>query len=260
MADQPPTNGPPTGSQGTSGAGNGTPDANNPTGADKPSGRRVCGAQLRGKPGRYCQHSPTPGSNRCKLHGGYSHAGGPGHPRASKGGYYSKLLPAGLRKTYDKVLADPETLNAAEEVALLRTRIGQLVSRLQTGETGSVWGDLQAAFSELNSIARSREPDPARFAEALNHLGEVINRGADVEQVWAELYDVVDQKTTVAAREHKRMVDLQAYITSERALALITAIMHSVVRNVSDLQARTRISHDVRALITRGEQEELPPA
>jgi hypothetical protein len=62
---------------------------------------------------------------------------------------------------------------------------------------------------------------------------------------------VVDQKTTVAAREHKRMVDLQAYITSERALALITAIMHSVVRNVPDLQARTRISYDVRALITR---------
>jgi hypothetical protein len=187
---------------------------------------------------------------RCHYHGGKSHPGGPGHP-AYRTGFYSKLLPTGLRKTYDKVLADPETLNAAEEVALLRTRIGQLVSRLQTGETGSVWGDLQAAYSELSAVVRSPEPDPVRFGEAFKQLGEVINRGADIETVWEELYDVVDQKTTVAAREHKRMVDLQAYITSERALALITAIMHSVVRNVPDLQARTRISHDVRALITR---------
>jgi hypothetical protein len=209
--------------------------------------------------GEQCRRWASPGFDVCAIHGGKSHAGGPGHPRATKGGYYSKLLPTGLRKSYDKVLSDPETLNAAEEVALLRTRIGQLVSRLQTGETGSVWGDLQAAYSELSAVVRSPEPDPVRFGEAFKHLGEVINRGADVETVWAELYDVVDQKTTVAAREHKRMVDLQAYITSERALALITAIMHSVVRNVPDLQARTRISHDVRALITRGEQEEAPP-
>jgi hypothetical protein len=186
-----------------------------------------------------------------------SHPGGPGHP-TTKHGFYSKLLPAGLRKTYEKVLGDPETLNAAEEIALLKTRIGQLVSRLQTGETGSVWGDLQAAFSELSAVVRSPDPDPARFGEALNNLGTIINRGADIEGVWGELYEVVDQKTAVAAREHKRMVDLQAYITSERALALITAIMHSVVRNVSDLDARTRISHDVRALITRGSQEETP--
>jgi hypothetical protein len=188
--------------------------------------------------------------NRCRLHGGLSHPGGPGHP-TTKHGFYSRLLPQGLRRTYDKVLSDPETLNATEEVALLRTRIGQLVSRLQTGETGSVWGDLQAAYSELSAVVRSPEPDPVRFGEAFKQLGDVINRGADIETVWAELYDVVDQKTTVAAREHKRMVDLQAYITSERALALITAIMHSVVRNVPDLQARTRISYDVRALITR---------
>jgi hypothetical protein len=209
--------------------------------------------------GEQCRRNAAPGFTVCAIHGGKSHPGGPAH-HGHKHGFYSKLLPQGLRKSYLKVLSDPETLNATEEVALLRTRIGQLVSRLQTGETGSVWGDLQAAYSELSAVVRSPEPDPVRFGEAFKQLGDVINRGADIETVWAELYDVVDQKTTVAAREHKRMVDLQAYITSERALALITAIMHSVVRNVPDLQARTRISHDVRALITRGEQEEAPNA
>jgi hypothetical protein len=258
VADPTPGNGQSSPSEGTPGDGNGHPGGADPMhGAEPHAGYRVCGAKTRN--GGTCRNPPVEGRNRCRMHGGRTHAGGPGHHAATRGGYYSKLLPQGLRKTYDKVLADPETLNAAEEVALLRTRIGQLVSRLQTGETGSVWGDLQAAYSELSAVVRSPEPDPVRFGEAFKRLGDVINRGADIETVWAELYDVVDQKTTVAAREHKRMVDLQAYITSERALALITAIMHSVVRNVPDLQARTRISHDVRALITRGEQEEAPP-
>lgn len=261
LADQPPTNGPPNGSEGSQGPGNGHSEGRQPIqrppsqATSRPGDRPMCGAKRRD--GSFCRNYAAKGCDRCRMHGASNHAGGPGHP-TMRHGFYSKLLPQGLRKTYDKVLSDPETLNAAEEVALLKTRIGQLVSRLQTGETGSVWGDLQAAYSELSAVVRSPDPDPARFTEALNALGQVINRGADIEGVWAELYDVVDQKTAVAAREHKRMVDLQAYITSERALALITAIMHSVVRNVPDLQARTRISHDVRALITRGEQEETP--
>lgn len=207
--------------------------------------------------GEQCKRMACAGFTVCAIHGGKSHAGGPGHPRATRGGFYSRLLPQGLRKTYDKVLADPESLNAVEEIALLKTRIGQLVSRLQTGETGSIWGDLQAAYSELSAVMRGPDPDPARFRECLNRLGEVISRGADVETCWEELYEAIDKKTGVAAREWRRQVDLKQVITAERALALITAIMHSVVRNVADLQARTKISQDVRALIA-SQQEETP--
>lgn len=254
MADESPTPEPQDPAKSPPEPGNGHSGDSHPMEGKTPQAGKVCGAQLRGKPGKFCQKPPVPGATRCNLHGGYSHAGGPGHPTATRGGFYSKLLPRGLRKTYNKVLGDPETLNAREEVALLRLRVGQLASKLDTGEPAQTWTELQGTFGELTAAIRAGNDE--LFKSSLDKLGALIKKGVDQEAIWAELTEAIESKTTVAAREHKRMVDMQQLITAEKALALINSIMHSVVRNVPDLQARIRISHDVRALINRGEDDE----
>src|SRR4051812_19550273 len=95
-------------------------------------GKRACGAQLRGKPGVYCRRPPLRGHTRCALHGGKTPCG-PGLPQF-RTGMYSRLLPAGLAHFFRRVYADrEELLNAAEELALLKTRIAELLGRLRTG-------------------------------------------------------------------------------------------------------------------------------
>jgi len=164
------------------------------------------------------------------------------------------MMPVGMRKTFEKVRNDPETLAMAEEIALLKVRIGQLVSQLQTGETSSLWGDLQATYTELSAALQTG--DIAAFRTSVDALGRIIQAGGETAELWSELYEAIDKKTEVATREWKRLVDLRQVITAEKALALITAIMHSVARNVPDMQARIRISNDVRELINRGDPDE----
>jgi hypothetical protein len=235
-------NGPPDGGKGAHPKDGGSPQER--------KGRR-CGAQLRGRPGTFCKRTPSPGSNRCRLHGGSSPIG----PASAtyKHGLYSKLLPRGASKRFARVMKDPELLNAAEEVGLLKMRIGELLFRLQTGETGTLWGDLQAAHAELTAAIRAG--DSALFDASLRRLGEVIKNGGAVEETWEELYALIDKKTWVAAREWKRRVDMAQVITLERAIALVTAVMHSVTRHVPDVAARTRISADIKGIMLAGPEE-----
>lgn len=212
----------------------------------------LCGAKTRS--GGRCKRPCTPGRNRCNLHGGKTHAGGPGHPRYKHGRtskhFYSKVLPGGLARIYEEQLKDPELLSAREEVALLKMRVGQLLERLRTGETGSLWGDLQASYTELAAAIRSG--DQELFQASLERLGVIIQRGGSAEETWAQLHEALDAKTQTASREWRRLVDMNQLITADRALGLITAISHIVVRHVHDMHTRTAIALEIKQLVTQG--------
>jgi hypothetical protein len=215
--------------------------------------------------GERCKRMATPGFEVCAMHGGKSHPGGPGHSQYKHGRsskhFYSSVLPGGLARIYENQLKDPELLSAREEVALLKMRVGQLLERLRTGETGSLWGDLQAAYTELGAAIRSG--DQELFQQSLERLGSIIQRGGSAEETWAQLHEALDAKTTVAAREWKRLVDMNQVITADKALGLVTAICHVVVRHVHDMRTRTLIANEIKALVTTGGAEEpvsaVPP-
>jgi hypothetical protein len=185
------------------------------------------------------------GTGVCYVHGGMSRKG-IAHPNF-KTGRYSKYLPRRLARRYREAASDTELLSVGAETALLQTRIGDLLSRLNTRGGGTSWERLREAWASVDAAMRAGEV--GRVEVALADLGRLIEQGASDEETWREVADLIDRKARVAAKEWKRLVDLRQVITLEEGMALITGIMDAVVTNVADAEIRARIANQVNALI-----------
>jgi hypothetical protein len=60
---------------------------------------------------------------------------------------------------------------------------------------------------------------------------------------------VIEQRRKLTESERRRLVDRQSSISSERAMALVGALVASVQAHVSDANAQKAISADISRLI-----------
>lgn len=206
------------------------------TGAEqKASKRKHCGAKRRdGKPCRAWAMS----NGRCRMHGGASPKGA-AHPRTTSG-RYSRDLPTRLRDRYEEAIADASLLELAAEAALLDARLGEILARLDRGESGELWGALE---KEAQAAQRySKDPDRAR-----SHLAAVfrlIQQGAQERERWDEITDLIEYKRKLAETERKRLRDSNYIITVQQLNVLLAFILDSIKRHVSDGEALRAISSE----------------
>lgn len=187
------------------------------------SGRAICGAKLKNK-NAYCQKSPVPTRNRCKLHGGGTPKGiASAHFSTGK---YTKDIPSRLAARYEAALKDDRLLEVRDDIALIEMRIGDLVSRMDTGESGEVWSLLKGTYSDLRKAASSN--DQAKFAEALSDMGRLINRGKQDYATWDEIFKAVGQNRRLRETEQKRLVQLQQVMTAEQAMSMLGFVVSTI--------------------------------
>lgn len=186
---------------------------------DIATGRLICGAKTRS--GRYCKKDPTRNRNRCQLHGGKS-------PRGIaagrfKTGKYSKDLPSRLSERYLTATSDEKLLELRDEIALIETRLGDLLSRADTGESGATWGQIKTAYDQLRKAATIN--DQQKFTEHLNNMGRLITKGAGDYAVWDEIFKAVSAKRKGVETERKRLVDLKQMMTAEQAMGMLSFVI-----------------------------------
>ena len=204
--------------------------------------RAECGARTRN--GGVCRQRPLTGRNRCKLHGGMSPRG-----EASphfKTGYYSRAVPKGIRADFNKLLRDPELLEARAEVALLQVRLVELSKRVTTNESGNSWRELARVFDEFTQ-ANNEGNQPGMLA-ALNRLNVIITGAVNNEAAWSELTEYIDKVTRVSEREWKRALASQHVATAEQVRAIVASLVNAVMLYVPDTQARLKIAEHVNRL------------
>src|SRR5579883_362242 len=78
-----------------------------------------CGARTGN--GGLCRKPPLAGGNRCRLHGGATPRGE--ESRHYKHGLYQRHLPKTLRKDYERLMTDPQFMEARAEPAILQIRL-----------------------------------------------------------------------------------------------------------------------------------------
>ena len=205
--------------------------------------RPICGAKTRA--GTPCKKAPM-ANGRCHLHGGKS-LGGLASP-TFKHGRYSRYLPANLTGRYEAARQDPDLLALRDEIALVDTRLGGLVEKLGSGESGSLWRRLRGAHQGLLQAREAK--DSAGIASALTEIGELIERGTDEYVNWEEILGLLDQRRRLVESERKRLVEMQQMITVERAMLLVSAVVNAVARHVPDRKQLNAIATDIRGLIT----------
>lgn len=198
-----------------------------------------CGAKNRS--GQPCKRRPTPGSNRCNLHGGKSLKGA-AHPNY-KHGRNSKHLPTRIAAEFEAALADPDLISHRKAIALLDVRWNDAAKRLHSGESGSLWSQLLESWSDFESAQRraaeavksddaeARQKAANDAQSALQSVGRIIKVGEEDERAWEELIEIGDKQSQIVVREQSRLRDLHQMMPVEEVLLIINA-MHSAVADI----------------------------
>jgi hypothetical protein len=207
------------------------------------SERKRCGAKTRdGTPCRGIAMA----NGRCRMHNGGAARG----IAASRfrHGRYSASIPARLAARYAEAATDPKLLELRDEIALVDARLEDLLSRVDTGESGALWRNLMTARMEL--LTAQKTLDKAGQLAALRDILDLIGQGHADYRAWAELANVLEQRRRLVESERKRLVEAGLMITAEQALNLMAAVMSAVKENVHDSETLARISRTIDALAT----------
>lgn len=203
---------------------------------EKGTGR--CGAL---KNGKYCHRYPVAGRNRCPKHGGKTPRGSVHHKW--KDGRYSKDMPSRLAERYTKAVEDKELLNLREEIGVIEARIGDLLTRVDTGESGSMWRAIKTNYSTLRKAASSG--DQQAFADSLNELGRLITKGSGDYTAWDEVLRTISHRRKLVESERKRLTEMNQMITTEQAMAMLSFVVGVIKKHVVDKQTMIAISSEI---------------
>ncbi len=201
--------------------------------------KQVCGARRRN--GTYCMGSPVRGANRCRIHGGLSLKGA-AHGRF-KDGKYTRDLPSRLSERYMKAVNDEKLLELRDDIALIEARIGDLITRVDTGESGAIWKAVKKSYAALRLAAQTN--NQAAFAENLSEMGKLINRGFDDYLAWDEIFRAVANRRKLVETERKRLTELKQMMTAEQAMTMLSFVVATIRKHVSDPKILSAISQEI---------------
>lgn len=209
-----------------------------------------CDAQSK-RSGEQCKKDAIPGSSKCHMHGGKGLIG-VAHPNF-KHGRYSDHLPSRLAGRYENALADPLLLELRDEIALVGTRQGELLERLDSGLTLGKWFAAQAAYGDLMMAVEQR--DQEAWQGAINALGNALNATGNEGAIWGEVIALSEQRRKLVESEQKRLLTAQQLISAEQAMVLLARVTESIRKHVSDPSALAAIAAELRAIVNIGTGE-----
>ena len=192
--------------------------------------------------GKQCNRSAVNGKRVCTVHGGLT-PGGIASPNF-KTARYSKYLPDRLSSRYEQAVNDPQLLELNHEIALIDSRLSDLLARIDTGETGQLWQDATKAWQKY----RLNQDD-----ETAAQLDTLIKKGNDDYQAWNEIQDTIEQRRRLVESERKRLVEAQQYVTAVQAMTLIGNVLAIIKDNVTDRQTLQAISTGINQLVSRAD-------
>jgi hypothetical protein len=196
-----------------------------------------CTAKAKGTQLR-CQHMTSAGKTVCHIHGGKTPVS-IGLPQTTHG-RYSKHLPQRLQERYEASLDDSELLNRRAEIAVLDARIGDLLKRVDSGESGRLWYELMDSWQSLQA---KRTPE-----NAVRHQ-QAIERGREDYAAWSEITDIFKVRDKLASSESKRLVEMQTMMDTQEALTVVRYLVDSVQRHVHDVEDRIAVAADLSQFI-----------
>ena len=204
-------------------------------------GQEICGAQKKG--GGICESIILIGkTQRCWLHGGKS-LGGLASPTI-KTGRHSKYLPAGLYEKIAEAQADPLLFELRSEVALVDTRIGELLTRIGKTDSTELWKRLEDGYGDLRKAIMG-DGDAQAVVFALGALEKVINDGVGDWAAWKEITVQIEQRRRLVESERLHQKQMQQLVSVDQMMLLAGALLASVKTHVKDKGALMAISKEI---------------
>lgn len=172
-----------------------------------------------------------------------------------KDGRYSRYLPARLQQTYDKAVEDPNLLSLRHDIGLVDSRLVDLLSRVDTGESGQLWRNLKAAHEEFRVATGAQ--DVSRMHQTLAKVEALLDSGVQDHLAWGEVAKLLDQRRMLVESEQKRMQSLHQMLTAEEALLMAKQFIDIMTRHVTDKKALSAIIVEMQRMLGGGYQAKL---
>jgi hypothetical protein len=194
--------------------------------------------------GAQCKNEAGPGREDCHIHGGKTPRG-LALPQTTHG-RYSKHLPTRMAARYQEAQADPELLVLRDEIALLDSRLSDVLSRVDSGESGATWAEVGKTWEAF--LAQRASGDVPKMREALEAHAAAIKQGRADYAAWAEIGQLLDRRARFVESERRRYVEMQQMVSVEQAMLFLGAVTDAIRRHVSDRDTLAALGRELELL------------
>lgn len=201
--------------------------------------------------GQHCQQYAINGTTKCRYHGGAS-LKGIAQP-SFRDGRYSKYMPARMLDKYNASLKDPAALTQRHELALIESRIEDLIKRTDSGESGALMKELRGLARQHEQAVRAN--DPVEVMRTMKELVGLIKQGNADYRAWDDIHKWTMAREKMVASERKRQVEAQQTVTLEEMMAVISALGEILRRHVTDMGVLNAVTTDIGRLINSSDKK-----
>lgn len=198
--------------------------------------------------GQRCGAQAVTGRNVCYHHGGKTRQGV--SSGTWKDGTHSKYLPKRMLDDYQASLDDPNKLALDNEIALIDSRLKDLLRRVDVGESAHAWKQLRETVREYDAARLAG--DATGTALAVNTLMDQVRKGGGDIAAWNEIMGLVERRRRLVESERKRLVQAQQLIASAEVLGLLHVIALAVKQHVRDPKAVAAVTAEIARVIGPG--------
>lgn len=204
-------------------------------------GDKKCGAKTKRGKGPPCEAWAMP-NGRCRLHGGKSLNGASVAQFTT--GRYSKAMPEEILERYNQALADQTLLDLSAEIAVLDTRLDQLMERLVVPD---VFTTLQRIRANLASLTHK---DADKRTQAKERVEAILVETRDDTGAWEEIMRVIERRRRLVESERRRRIETNTTMTIEELVNTATALANVALRYIPEGPQRDGYLNDVTRIFT----------
>jgi len=215
------------------------------TGQRNDRGQVICGSKTRKEGNPPCGNTAIMPNGRCRMHRGKAASGV--NNGNFKHGRYSKDIPTRMRARFEAGLNDAQLLRLVSEISLTDARIEDLLSRVDSGESGQAWHRLGRLWT-AHKVAAGKG-DKAALNQILVDIDAVIDQGVGDWAIWQEIGQTIQQRERLTASERKGQLEAQQYVKVEQVMVMVSRIESLILENVQERGARIAISNGLRQLL-----------
>src|SRR5690606_11260412 len=143
---------------------------------------------------------------------------------------------------------DDDLLNLQSEITLVDVLLTQNLERLETGESGEFWD------KALGEVVKARKAykgeDYGGLEQALDELEALCDGRRLHFAAEKEIREKIDLRRKLTESRRKHVIEAEQVLTTEQAMVLVSGLLESVRRNVTDRTILTAIQTDFIRLTT----------
>jgi hypothetical protein len=200
-----------------------------------------------------CKKNAVPGFDVCEIHGGKTPAGAASPHYRGKD--RSKHLNPVLLEAYRDAQNNQELLSIRDDIALTEALLVSSLPRIESRESGKAWTLIKKAIDDFE-MAFANE-NYGKCTILMRSMRDVVDENVAHFAAEDELRANVDMLRKLKESERKRLTDMQQMVTSEQAMLLVSALLDSVRRNVTDSGTLNAIQSEFIRLTTQANNQRV---